>query len=289
MPQDRLIAAEFHEVMCSHEEDPKRRRLALMQARLPVGIAGNGMSAMESIRLAAVLGTWAQCRHNAVGAAAPAVPSSHAEGIALGGPVQDLPLSPREREVSLALMELMRQHAAGARRYAAVPSLVCHGHNMNGAGSDKFHPGPGGLPNAATLLPLSEFGSISQTLPQPETMALISWVCLGNMSTMPSTMSLWGASCPEVKNRQNAKALKWRPAARDRLVSGPVSGDENTSNQGGERRNGSGKVAGVLPLHARLHLRSCRHDMDPAVGTSRCRRCTTSCCSKRAARGVSGS
>jgi hypothetical protein len=122
---DQLIAAAFHEVVCSHAADPERRRLALMQARLPVGIAGNGMSAMKSIRLAAVLGAWAQC-WEPLHRLCPQV----TQGIALGGPVQDLP--PSLHEVSMAHTVLMRQHAAAARRYAAAPSTVCH--DKNGAG-----------------------------------------------------------------------------------------------------------------------------------------------------------
>jgi hypothetical protein len=71
-------------------------------------------------------------------------------------------------------------------------------------------------------------------------------------------------------------------------VCGPVSGDQDNSIQGGKGRNGSGKVEGELPSHARLRVRSRRHDMDSVVGTSRCRRCATPCCSERAARGLSG-
>jgi hypothetical protein len=108
---------------------------------------------MKCIRLAAVLGAWAQC-WEPLHRLCPQV----TQGIALGGPVQDLP--PSLREVSLAHTELMRQHAAAARRYAAAPSTVCH--DKNGAGYAQFH--SGGLPDAATLLPLSEFGSKSEHL-----------------------------------------------------------------------------------------------------------------------------
>eukprot|EP00962_Isochrysis_galbana_P027077 scaffold8474_cov134-Isochrysis_galbana.AAC.4 len=81
-----------------------------------------------------------------------------------------------------------------------------------------------------------------------------------------------------------SNAVKWRPAARTAFC--PARSDATRTPRNRAEKGSTCPLIpeGELPSHARLRVRSHRNDMDPAVGTSRCRRCTTTCCSYSAPR-----